>query len=448
MATFVTRRSKPELVTSSRPTPHEIKHLSDLDDLRNHHEYTPVVSFFLSAGAMPEDTAKAMRVALAEALVHYYPLAGRLRELPSGKLVVDCTEEGVVFVEAEAEVRLAELGEPLVPPFPCVGELLCSDVGDPRVVLGKPLFFMQVTRFRCGGFAVGLHMIRCIADGFGWNQFIRAIADLARGETVPLILPVWERELLTARVPASIACASPVFKPLVEGSGIDDVLYSTPFDSLVHRLFHFGPGEIARLRSHVTAHLRRSCTDFEVLTAVTWRCRTAALGYEPRRNVYICFPCNARDLLHVPEGYYGNADLYCVLEVSVGRLCGGQLGRTIELVCGGKRSLLTPEYARSMVDLVASMRGRRLVFNGVYVVSDVTHLGGDGLDFGWGEWVAGGVVAPTVASFHMRCKNADGEEGVAVSMVLPGAMMERFEEELAVWLKRDEGEGSDPHAQS
>jgi hypothetical protein len=294
-------------------------------------------------------------------------------------------------------------------------------------------------------------MTRCIADGFGWNQFIGAIADLARGEAVPRVLPVWRRELLTARVPANIACASPALKPLVEGSGIDDVLYSTPFETLVHRFFHFGPGEIARLRSHVPAQLRRSCTDFEVLTAVTWRCRTAALGYEPSRNVYVCFPSNARgggsgDLLHVPEGYYGNADLYCVLEVPVGTLCGGELGGTIELVCGGRRSLLTQEYARSMVDLVASVRGRRLVFNGVYVVSDVTHLGGDGLNFGWGEWVGGGVVAPTVASFHMRCKNADGEEGVTVSMVLPGAMMERFQEELAVWLKRDEEEV--PHPQS
>lgn len=178
MATFETRRSKPELVTPSRPTPHETKHLSDLDDLRNHHEYTPVVSFFRSAGLMPEDTAKAIRAALAEALVHYYPLAGRLRELPGGKLVVDCTEEGVVFVAAEADVRLADLGEPLVPPFPCVGELLCSNVGDPRLVLGKPLFFMQVTFF-----------------SFFWSFFffavLRSILWMTVDNSDSIKVPIW-----------------------------------------------------------------------------------------------------------------------------------------------------------------------------------------------------------------------------------------------------------------
>ena len=39
--------------------------------------------------------------------MYYYPMAGRLREiLPTNKLVVDCTGEGVVFVEALASRRL------------------------------------------------------------------------------------------------------------------------------------------------------------------------------------------------------------------------------------------------------------------------------------------------------------------------------------------------------
>lgn len=142
MMSFTTRRSKPELVAPSRPTPHETKLLSDLDNLRNHHEYTAIACFFHSAGRMPKDTAKAIRAALAEALVYYYPVAGRLRELPGGKLAVECTEEGVVFVSAEADVELQAL-KPLVLPFPRDGELVCDNVGDLGVVLGKPFIFMQ-----------------------------------------------------------------------------------------------------------------------------------------------------------------------------------------------------------------------------------------------------------------------------------------------------------------
>ncbi|CAN6324377.1 unnamed protein product [Urochloa humidicola] len=448
MMSFTTRRSKPELVAPSRPTPHETKHLSDLDKFRNHHEFTVVACFFRSAGRMPKDTAKAIQAALAEALVYYYyyPVAGRLRELPSGKLAVECTEEGVVFVSAEADIELNDL-KPLVLPFPRDGELVCDNVGDVGVVLGKPLLFMQVTQFKCGGFALGLHIMHCIADGFGWSQFMKAVADLARGEPAPLVLPVWERELLTARRTPNTAAAYRAFRPLVEGTGVvDDVPHSTPPEAMASRCFLFGRREIAALRGHLPARLRRRCTDFDVLAAVTWQCRTAALGYEAGQKVRLYFPSSAHGgrrggFLRVPRGYYGNALLYVIAEVAAGELRGGGgLRRAAEAVCEGKGGL-TPEYARSTVDLVASLRGRRLLFDGVFVVSDVTEFVGDGLDFGWGEWAGGGVVGPKIASFHTRCKDGDDEECVVVSMLLPDVIMERFQQELAVWLNTDGNSG-------
>ncbi|KAL5225020.1 hypothetical protein ABZP36_011659 [Zizania latifolia] len=58
------------------------------------------------------DPATVLRVALAEALVHYYPLAGRIVEAsPRRKLLVEYTGEGVVFIEADAAAALEELGE-------------------------------------------------------------------------------------------------------------------------------------------------------------------------------------------------------------------------------------------------------------------------------------------------------------------------------------------------
>jgi hypothetical protein len=143
MATFTARRSEPEVLSPARATPREIKALSDLDDQRTLRYYETVVGFFRSNSSRPDNPARAIRAALMEALVYYYPIAGRLREDGAGRLVVDCTAEGVVFVEAYVDARLEEFGEPLLPPYPCVEELLC-DVGDTRAVLGKPLLFMQV----------------------------------------------------------------------------------------------------------------------------------------------------------------------------------------------------------------------------------------------------------------------------------------------------------------
>nr|AAL01168.1 Putative hsr201 hypersensitivity-related protein [Oryza sativa Japonica Group] len=172
MATFFTaRRRKAELVAPARPTPHEHKPLSDIDSQRGLELYAAGVEFFrrrhhaaavFSGGDDDNsgDPVGIIRAALAEALVSFYPLAGRIRELPAagggggggGKLVVECTAEGVVFVEADADVRLQELGhgQPLGPPYPCVEELLCSNdlVGEPDVVVGKPLIFMQVKNLR------------------------------------------------------------------------------------------------------------------------------------------------------------------------------------------------------------------------------------------------------------------------------------------------------------
>ncbi|CAL4924170.1 unnamed protein product [Urochloa decumbens] len=402
MMSFTTRRSKPELVAPSRPTPHETKHLSDLDNLRNHHEFTAVACFFRSAGRMPKDTA--------------------------GELAVECTVEGVVFVSAEADLELLDL-KPLVLPFPRDGGTI------------------QMRRICSWPAHHALHRRRLRLE-----PVHKAVADLARGEPAPLVLPVWDRKLLTARTPPRIAAAYRSFKPLVEGGTgavVDDALHSTPREAMACRCFLFGRREIAALRSHVVpASLRRRCTDFDVLAAVTCLCRTAALGYEPTQKVRLYFPSSAHHggrrggFLRVPGGYYGNALLYVIAEVAAGELlcAGGGLRRAAEAVCEGKRRL-TPEYARSTVDLVASLRGRRLRFDGVFVVSDVTEFVGDGLDFGWGEWAGGGVVGHKLASFHTRCKDADGEESVVVSMVLPDVIMERFQQELAVWLNTDDGNG-------
>jgi hypothetical protein len=146
MVRFTARRSKAQVVAPARATPHETKALSDMDDCAYLRHYIGATMFFRPVRDEPAtttDPAKAIRAALAEALVHYYPLAGRLREMPGGRLAVDCTAQGAVFVEADADVLLEEFGQPALPPFPCVEELLC-DVDDYTPVLGNPLVYMQV----------------------------------------------------------------------------------------------------------------------------------------------------------------------------------------------------------------------------------------------------------------------------------------------------------------
>ncbi|XP_044431788.1 acyl transferase 1-like [Triticum aestivum] len=170
MVKFTARRSLPELVAPARPTPRETKVLSDVDDCYDLRVYSFGVEFFRCRldGHPTTTPAKAVKVALAEALVYYYPMAGRLREilpankliLPTNKLVVDCTGEGVVFVEALADVGLEEFGNPSPrPPYPCIEELLC-DASDIKVVVDKPLFFVQCDPTTSRGISLWFHLLR------------------------------------------------------------------------------------------------------------------------------------------------------------------------------------------------------------------------------------------------------------------------------------------------
>ncbi|XP_047095088.1 acyl transferase 1-like [Lolium rigidum] len=445
MATFTARRSEPEVLSPARATPRETKTLSDLDDQRTLRYYETVVGFFRSNSSRPDNPARAIRAALMEALVYYYPIAGRLREDGAGRLVVDCTAEGVVFVEAYVDARLEEFGEPLLPPYPCVEELLC-DVGDTRAVLGKPLLFMQVTRLKCGGFVLGFHICHNLADGFGMAQFIKAVADIARGEAEPTILPVWDRDLLTARSIAPIARSYPVYESPVNdlGSTARDMMLSTPPRSMVARYFLFGPREVSTLRDRIPAgHPARSATIFELVTAVMWRCRTVALGYEAGQRVRLMVTMNARGRWNnhtpIPWGYYGNAHVSPIAEATVGELCRQPLAETVELVRDTKRRM-TKERMESMVQTVASLREwPPSAMDKVYEVSDVRWMAVNVLKFGWAELAGGGIplagdLTSKLGSDHVWCMNENGEVSTVVSMLLPRLAMERFKEEIALWL--------------
>ena len=141
---FTVRRRPAVLVAPASPTPRELKRLSDIDDQDGLRFHIPVIQFYHRNARMGgRDPAPVIRDAVARALVHYYPFAGRLRELEGRKLAVECTGEGVLFIEADADVRLDHFGDALQPPFPCLDELI-FDVPGSSEVLGSPLLLFQV----------------------------------------------------------------------------------------------------------------------------------------------------------------------------------------------------------------------------------------------------------------------------------------------------------------
>ncbi|XP_057442298.1 benzyl alcohol O-benzoyltransferase-like [Lotus japonicus] len=433
---FTVRRCEPELVAPSQPTPHEMKLLSDIDDQEGLRFHIPVIQFYRYDPSMTgKDPVEVIRKALAKTLVFYYPLAGRLMEGPNRKLVVNCTADGVLFIEADADVTMKQFGDALQPPFPCWEELL-YDVPSSSEVLNAPLLLIQVTRLKCGGFIFALRLNHTMSDAAGLVQFLNALGEIARGMDKPSILPVWHRELLNARDPPKVTCTHHEYEQVPDTKGT-----IIPLDDMTHRSFFFGPSEVATIRSFLPLH-QRQCSKFEILTAFLWRCRTIALQPDNDEEVRILCIVNAREKFNppLPIGYYGNVFALSPAVTSAKKLCENPLGYALELVRKAKANI-TQEYMHSLADLMVIKGRPHFTVVRSYLVSDVTRAGFGGVDFGWGEAVYGGPAKggvgaiPGVASFYIAFKNAKGEEGLVIPVCLPSEAMERFTKELDNVLK-------------
>nr|GMC74400.1 methanol O-anthraniloyltransferase-like [Ipomoea batatas] len=100
---FVVWHKEAELLRPAKPTPQEIKELSDIDDQKGLRLHFCMIMFYKANPLMKaKDPVEAIRDAFAEALVWYYPLAGRLiHHGPKDKFLVDCRAQGISFIEAE-----------------------------------------------------------------------------------------------------------------------------------------------------------------------------------------------------------------------------------------------------------------------------------------------------------------------------------------------------------
>ncbi|KAI7747886.1 hypothetical protein M8C21_002479, partial [Ambrosia artemisiifolia] len=432
--TFEVRRNKPELISPATPTPRELKPLSDIDDQAGLRYLIPVIQFHRRNPKMGDiNPASVIREALAKLLVFYYPLAGRIKEGPGRKLTVDCTGEGVLFIEAEADVTLEQFGKTLHPPFPCMEKLIC-DVPGSNSVIGSPLVQIQVTHLLCGGFIFTSRIYHTVSDGTGMAQFLMALGEMARGAVTPSVLPVWKRELLCARDPPLVTFPHPEYDDV--GKTGDNIM---TINEMADKSFFFGPIEMAALRRFVPEHLK-SCTTFEVLTACLWRCRTIALELSPEKDTRLMFFVNARGKFNppIPIGYYGNCIVLPCVVARAKDICNKPLGFALELVMKAK-SRVNEEYVRSTADLMAVKGRPHYKTDSTYIVSNLTRVALNKVNFGWGEAIYAGLPKddqdiPGVFSDYMPSVNDNGESGIIVIIGLPIPTMEKFVKELKIML--------------
>lgn len=87
------------MVRPASPTPQRDLWLSNADQVVPR-TYTPTVYFYRSNGSPDFFSLDILKEALSKVLVPFYPMAGRLKTSPDGRVEINCNGEGALLAEA------------------------------------------------------------------------------------------------------------------------------------------------------------------------------------------------------------------------------------------------------------------------------------------------------------------------------------------------------------
>lgn len=143
---LIVKQGEPTLVSPAEETDKGLYYLSNLD--QNIAVPVRTIYCFKSEEKGNENAVEVIKEALSKVLVHYYPLAGRLTISQEGKLIVNCSGEGAVYVEAEANCSIEDIGD-ITKPDPVTLGKLVYDIPGAKNILEMPPLIAQVLCFFC-----------------------------------------------------------------------------------------------------------------------------------------------------------------------------------------------------------------------------------------------------------------------------------------------------------
>lgn len=244
---------------------------------------------------------ESLKKSLSEALVEFYPLAGRLCLDESGILKVDCNDAGVDFIEASSDVGLADLTD-----CDCSSDVMQDLV--PYVHTSNadgfflPLLGVQVTKLR-DGVALGIAINHLIVDGYSTWHFLSSWAELCRGGSDICLPPSHDRAMArNIKVKLNI---KPPTRPDSNSNGT-----KTEKPSLRCKIFHFSKKMIDEIKSRANKNREgKPFSSFQALGAHLWHgvIRARKLAPEDITVFTLFIDCRTRVDPPLPRNYFGNA---------------------------------------------------------------------------------------------------------------------------------------------
>ncbi|XP_061989052.1 omega-hydroxypalmitate O-feruloyl transferase-like [Rosa rugosa] len=418
------KQGEPTLVSPAEETDKGLYFLSNLD--QNIAVTVRTIYCFKSDEKNHSKAGEVIKNALKKVLVHYYPLAGRLSISSEGKLIVDCTGEGAVFVEAEADCTIEDIGDITKPDPKTLGKLV-YDIPGAKNILEVPPLVAQVTKFKCGGFSLGLCMNHCMFDGIGAMEFVNSWGQTARG--LPLtVAPFIDRNILKARNPPKIEHLHQEFSEIIDGnsslnsSEVDE-------DKMLYRSFCFDTEKLEKLKTKAREDgALDKCSTFEALSAFVWKARTRALRLLPEQQIKLLFAVDGRHKFNppLPNGYFGNGIVLTNAICEAGDLLEKPLSHAVGLVQDAIK-MVTDSYMRSAIDYFEATRARPSL-SSTLLITTWSRLSFYTTDFGWGEPILSGPVALPEKEVILFLSHGTEKKSINVLLGLPASAMKVFQE--------------------
>ncbi|KAL3635078.1 hypothetical protein CASFOL_022132 [Castilleja foliolosa] len=373
------------MVVPSSVTPSGVYELSAIDKLPSLRCNVPSLHVYKHGGP---GSANTIREALSKALVYYYPLAGRLQVSDRNELrvvIANCSGSslGVWFVEASADCTLDAVNyfddDVMSIPY---DKLLPHDHD-----LDDHPVKMQVTRFECNGFVVGLIVNHTIMDGVGTAQLMNAVGETARGAEQLSIKPEWCRNFLPAPTRLFDHHPNNPNHPttkdkdcMVEHATIDFSLYIIKDLKQEFQKWSQSNEGIVKEKTY--------CSTFEISAAIIWQARTRAINPIDENNnrpMKLVFYANCRHLIpQLPKGFYGNCFFPVTVTAPSGRLANMTLFQVVKLIQDAKAQL-ADKFRQWTLAMDTNPFEEVAPDYATISVTEWDRLGFKDVDYGWGK---------------------------------------------------------------
>lgn len=282
----------------------------------------------------------------------------------------------------------------------------------------------QVTKFKCGGFVLGLCMNHCMFDGIGAMEFVNSWGEIARGLSLKTP-PYMDRTILKARSPPKAEFSHDEF------AEIEDISNSSKLyeEEMLYRSFCFDPEKLEKLKNKAMEDgILEKCTTFEALSAFIWKARSQALKMKQDQKTKLLFAVDGRSRFDppIPKGYFGNGIVLTNSLCTAGELVENPLSFAVKLVQDAVK-MVTNSYMRSAIDFFEATRARPSL-TATLLITTWSRLSFHTTDFGWGEPICSGPVALPEKEVSLFLSHGKERKSINVLLGLPTSAMKTFEE--------------------